>query len=120
MGNFGKGILTAGLLNQLRVAPKAQNGKEAQGHIPQNSDFASVKLPSLDAPSEQEKPPLHTPLNEKKKIGFAVIGLGHLALEQIMPAFGESEYAKVVALVSGDISKAKKVADQYNVPESCH
>jgi len=73
-----------------------------------------VKLPPTLAGSEApEKDPLVTPPG--KRIGFAIVGLGHLALEWILPAFAQSKYAKPVALVSGDPAKARKVADQYGI-----
>ncbi len=77
-----------------------------------------VSLPPLDLEGPEQaqplpKPPL--PLNER--VGFAIVGLGHLSLGQILPAFGESKYAKPVALVSGDREKARRIAKQYNIRE---
>ena len=51
----------------------------------------------------------------KRKVGFAVVGLGELALSEIMPAFGQAKMAPPVALVSGHEDKAKKVAAAYGV-----
>ncbi len=48
---------------------------------------------------------------------FIAVGLGRLALEEILPAFGESKKARVAALVSGDASKAQTVARQYGIAE---
>jgi predicted dehydrogenase len=54
-------------------------------------------------------------------LGFAIVGLGRLALEEILPAFGECKSARPVALVSGDRAKAEKVAQQYGIkPESIY
>ncbi len=82
------------------------------------SDTIPVKLSPLDDPSEAPKPPPPAPLDPAKRIGFAIVGLGHLALEEIMPAFAQSMLAKPVALVSGDPVKAKKVAMQYGIAET--
>ena len=65
--------------------------------------------PSLDSP-----PPL--PLD--RQLGFAVVGLGKLALGEIMDAFTAARRAKVTALVSGNRDKALRVAARYGVPES--
>jgi predicted dehydrogenase len=51
-------------------------------------------------------------------VGYAVVGLGRLSLNQILPAFGKSEYSRVTALVSGDRQKARRIAAQYGVPET--
>lgn len=50
-----------------------------------------------------------------KKLGWAIVGLGSLAINQILPAFAECEKSKVVALVSGHPDKAKKLALRYGV-----
>ncbi len=46
-----------------------------------------------------------------------MVGLGHLALQEILPAFGEARHVRVTALVSGEAAKARAVAAQYGVPE---
>jgi glucose-fructose oxidoreductase len=58
-----------------------------------------------------------TPLPEDRQLGFAVVGLGKLALGEVMDAFATARRAKVTALVSGNREKALRVAAQYGVPE---
>jgi predicted dehydrogenase len=50
-----------------------------------------------------------------KKLGWAVVGLGSLAIYEILPAFDKCEKSKVVALVSGHPDKANKLALRYGV-----
>ena len=50
-----------------------------------------------------------------KKLGWAIVGLGSLAINQILPAFAKCEKSKVVALVSGHPDKANKLALRYGV-----
>ncbi len=76
-----------------------------------------VTLPQIDAPTEA---PLKTPgpfLPGGERVGFAIVGLGHLSLDQILPAFSMSKYCKPVALVSGDPAKARKIAAQYGIAD---
>lgn len=51
-----------------------------------------------------------------KKVRYAVVGLGHISQQAVLPAFrqarGDSELA---ALVSGDPAKLKKLGEQYDV-----
>jgi predicted dehydrogenase len=47
--------------------------------------------------------------------GWAIVGLGSLAINQILPAFAKCERSKVVALVSGHPDKANKLALRYGV-----
>ena len=64
------------------------------------------------------QPLLANPDPVAKRLGIAVVGIGHLTLEQIMPGFGQSKHARVTALVSGDSAKARTVAAQYGVPDT--
>ena len=85
---------------------------EAQEQAP-----SPLKMPKLDAPSEKEStdPPVPAPPTER--VGFAVVGLGRLALEEILPAFGMAKHCKLAALVSGTPEKLKATAEHYGVPE---
>src|SRR5947208_4153884 len=58
---------------------------------------------------------LRVPDPPGKKLGWAIVGLGSLAINQILPAFAKCEKSKVVALVSGHPDKANKLALRYNV-----
>ena len=50
-----------------------------------------------------------------KKLGWAIVGLGNLAINQILPAFARCEKSRVVAFVSGTPDKARKLALRYGV-----
>ena len=52
-----------------------------------------------------------------RKLGWALVGLGSLSINQIMPAFAKSEKSKLVAFVSGSPDKAGKLALRYGVAE---
>ncbi|WP_267426478.1 Gfo/Idh/MocA family oxidoreductase [Methylobacterium sp. GC_Met_2] len=75
-----------------------------------------VSLPPLHAPSEGGEM-LANPDPVAKRLGIAVVGIGHLTLEQIMPGFAEAKHVRPVALVSGERDKAHAIAAQYGVPE---
>ena len=51
-----------------------------------------------------------------KRVGYAVVGLGHIAQRAILPAFRSSKKAKLVALVSGDEKKAKRLGAKFGAP----
>lgn len=74
-----------------------------------------IRLPPLLAPSEAEKNEVAEARPPEKRLGVAIVGLGRLSLQQILPAFGQSRLCKVTALVSGDPAKAKAVGAQYGV-----
>lgn len=59
--------------------------------------------------------PLVVPDPPGRKLGWAVVGLGRLAINQILPAIMTCEKSKVVALVSGHPDKARKLAARYGV-----
>ena len=50
------------------------------------------------------------------RVGFAVVGLGKLALGQIVPGFHNCRNAKLTALVSGHPDKAARVASEQHLP----
>jgi predicted dehydrogenase len=87
-------------------------GKLGQGLLAANVTGVLLK----DAPAQ-----LRVPDPPGKKLGWAVVGLGSLAINQILPAFAKCEKSKVVALVSGHPDKANKLALRYGVsPKSIY
>src|SRR6266536_3207156 len=60
---------------------------------------------------------LRVPDPPGKKLGWAIVGLGSLSINQILPAFAKCEKSKVVALVSGHPDKANKLALRYGVSQ---
>ena len=57
----------------------------------------------------------HVPDPPGKKLGWAIVGLGNLSINEILPAFARCEHSKVVALVSGHPDKAARLAARYGV-----
>jgi predicted dehydrogenase len=49
------------------------------------------------------------------KVGFAVVGLGSIAQSAVLPAFAHCKRARLVALVSRDKNKAKRLANKFGV-----
>ena len=75
-----------------------------------------VELPPLHASSEgggavpNREPPA-------KRLGVAVVGIGHLALEEIIPAFGSAKHVRLAALVSGHRDIARAVQAQNGLAD---
>ncbi|MEH2296612.1 hypothetical protein [Nostoc sp.] len=62
-----------------------------------------IQFPPIFASTEVETGGPPTALPPERRLGFAIVGLGRLSLEEIMPAFAEcNKLAKPTALVSGD------------------
>jgi len=82
------------------------------------NDKDQVSFPPIYAKTEKPEKgePAADPMNER--VGVAIVGLGRIAVEEFLPAFGSSKHAKPVALVTGDRAKGLKIAHQYNIPES--
>ncbi len=54
---------------------------------------------------------------ERRSIGYAVVGLGHIAQAAVLPAFAHARgNSRLVALVSGDSKKRKALGAGYGVP----
>jgi predicted dehydrogenase len=87
------------------------------GQTARAQQFSSVPL----APPDRQPANLVVPTPVARKAGWAVVGLGELALGEGLPAFRECQYAKATALVSGHPDKAGKVAVVYGVnPKSLY
>ncbi|WP_083441014.1 Gfo/Idh/MocA family protein [Aquincola tertiaricarbonis] len=69
-------------------------------------------MPTPDAASSAP----HSP-PPARPAGYAVVGLGQLTLEEILPAFALCTHARPVALVSGDRGKALPVAREHGIAE---
>ncbi len=58
---------------------------------------------------------------KSKKVRYAVVGLGHIAQHAVLPAFRNArKNSELVALVSEDRTKLKKLGDQYGVRIRMH
>jgi glucose-fructose oxidoreductase len=60
-------------------------------------------------------PDIKLPEAPGKQVGFALVGLGNLAINQLMPAFAKCRHARLTALISGRPEKAKQLALVYGV-----
>ncbi len=100
---------TAGLLGGSAAA--------AEGLPPTGAvEGTKVELPPLHGPTEVNGR-IDNPDPLTKRLGVAVVGLGHLTLEQILPGFGQADAVRVTGLVSGHRDKALALAAQHGVPE---
>ena len=66
------------------------------------------------AATEGPEPTLE-PRPPGERVGFALVGLGHLTVGQLLPAFAETKGCRPVALVTGDRSKGERIARQYGI-----
>lgn len=53
----------------------------------------------------------------KKKIGYALVGLGYYSTDLLAPALQETETATLAGIVTGTPSKAKVWSKKYGIPE---
>jgi glucose-fructose oxidoreductase len=77
--------------------------------------LAATSLSSLTPPASAQVPNVKLPELPGRQVGFALVGLGSLAINQLMPAFARCRHAKLVGLVSGRPEKAKHLAQVYGV-----
>lgn len=70
------------------------------------------------APLDKQPPHVKLPTKVARKLGYAIVGLGQLSIEEILPAFGLAKTARLAAFVSGHPDKARHLAEIYNVPQS--
>lgn len=73
--------------------------------------FKPARTVAQAAPAPADEPSMPP----AKKLGWAIVGLGKFATQQLIPSFSECKRSRLVALVSGDRSKAERIAQQYGV-----
>lgn len=68
---------------------------------------------------KQERSAEHTPQNPSpKKYGFALVGLGNYATNQLAPALQETEHCYLAGIVTGTPSKARDWKKKYKIPDT--
>jgi len=65
-------------------------------------------------PPNREPPNVEVPRPERVT-GWALVGLGKLAIEEILPAIKFTDKCKLVALVSDHDEKAESIAEKFNI-----
>jgi predicted dehydrogenase len=55
-----------------------------------------------------------------RKLGFAVVGLGKIAEDAVLPGFRNCKKAKLIAVVSRDAKKAERIARKFKAPYHFH
>jgi glucose-fructose oxidoreductase len=79
----------------------------------------SATAPSSSTPSTSQAASTDTSKSKERstrQIGYAVIGLGHIAQVAVLPGFANTRNSKVLALVSGDRKKLQTLARRYDIP----
>lgn len=77
-----------------------------------------VPLPPFTAKTERQSGPPPAPLPPGERVGYAIVGLGRLTVEQILPAISQTQKCRLAALASGTPDKMATLARQYGVPGS--
>ena len=82
------------------------------------SEVSDRRRAAQRAPGKPSHGPFLRPRQrQSQRIGYAVVGLGHLAEHAILPAFRSSRKSRVVAVVSGDAQRASKLARLYGAAD---
>lgn len=63
------------------------------------------------------KPNIPDPKSEARRVGFALVGIGKLTAEELIPAARTSEDAYVAALVTGEEDKGEAFARAFDLTE---
>ena len=57
-------------------------------------------------------------LGAGRKIRYAIVGVGDIAQEAMMPGVSHTGNSEITALVTSDSDKARKVGEQYEVTDT--
>jgi predicted dehydrogenase len=112
-----KAALAAGTVGLASAAGSFAESLDAQGvaHAPSVQPITEITFPPINSPTERQDGPPPNPEPPDQRVGYAVVGLGRIALGQVIPGIAQSKRSKLVAVVSGDAAKANTVAREYGL-----
>ena len=99
-------LLGAGGLLAAAGAARAQGG----GALPESVSGLPTGVTGRPMPRLERQP-----AESDRRVGYAVVGLGKYAINQILPNFARSRSSRLVSVVSGNPEKARAIAGQYGV-----
>jgi predicted dehydrogenase len=79
------------------------------------ASLAAAPLLGAVPPAAAQVPDIRLPDVPGQKVGWAIVGIGGLTANQILPAFPKCQKSKVVSFVSGRPEKASRFAQVYGV-----
>ena len=77
--------------------------------------LVAAPLVGAVTPAAAQVPDIRLPEVPGQKVGWAIVGIGSLTANQILPAFSKCQRSKVVSFVSGRPEKANRFAQVYGV-----
>src|SRR5215217_7837554 len=78
---------------------------------------AAATLSGAGCSRKQETAPMAAEAQSSPKLGWAIVGLGKFATEQLLPAFQHCRRSRLAAFVSGSADKAKRLAGRFGVDD---
>ncbi len=114
-GSFSRRQLLRGAATGIAVAASAKIALAQTPKITPPGAPAIGAEPNVAVAQPMPKLADPAPLPPAQRVGFAVVGLGDFALNEIVPSFAACQKSKLVALVSGDANKANRVAQQHGL-----
>jgi predicted dehydrogenase len=69
-------------------------------------------------PKQEDQPNSKTPAPPEERVGYAVVGIGKLTAEELLPAFRSSRFSSIKAVLSDDHDKALEFAEAHGLEES--
>jgi predicted dehydrogenase len=103
------------LFDRRKFLSRAARGVAAATIAPFISRFGSAQEPAGNETPAPQSTDSSEPWPNEKRVGFALVGLGRLATQQLIPAFRACKKARLSGLVSGDPAKAQKLAQDNGV-----
>jgi predicted dehydrogenase len=106
---------TVGLAGSSASVLAASARAQSPSAHPPGAPVTEITFPPINAATERQESPPPNPEPPDRRVGYAVVGLGRIALGQVIPGIAQSKRSKLVAVVSGDAQKASTIAREYGL-----
>jgi predicted dehydrogenase len=112
-----RGESTANAKNAKKVSGKGPEAKEARGGAGGSGGRAGASGSAARSGAGGSNGRGESAKRSAGRVRYAVVGLGYIAQKAVLPAFANAKNSELVALVSSDEEKLRKLGKKYGVKQ---
>ena len=98
---------------ELLQSKRMKAHSQTRRHFLRNTALATAGFPFISSLTSAAR----AAEGDQPRLGFALVGLGSLATNQIAPAIAKTKYCRIAGIVTGTPSKIDRWKSRYNIPD---